>query len=79
MKPDDWWERNEREHEQFLQRHSKAEDEMRELRGLVMRLGRLSEAADQRWHDLNDRWRDTNERLNTLIVLFERHLSNGHA
>jgi|RhiMetdeSRZDD1v2_1073273.scaffolds.fasta_scaffold2225880_1 predicted nucleic acid-binding Zn-ribbon protein len=86
MKPDDWWERNEREHKQFLERHRKAEQEMaalrrdhvesrsemRELRALVFRLGRLSEAADQRWRDLR-------ERLNALIVAFERHVSDGHA
>jgi chromosome segregation ATPase len=86
MKPDDWWERNEREHKQFLERHRKAQQqldridrdiaesrgEMRELRFLVMRLGRLSEAADQRWRDLR-------ERINALIVAFERHVSDGHA
>jgi hypothetical protein len=43
---------------------------MAELRGLVLRLARISEAQDQRWRDLS-------ERLNALILLFEKHLSNG--
>ena len=37
---------------------------------LGLRMTRLSEAQDQRWRDLN-------ERLNALILLFEKHLSNG--
>jgi len=61
-------------HSEHLDKHAKliAENsgQMAELRGLVLRLARLSEAQDQRWRDLN-------ERLNALILLFEKHLSNG--
>ena len=61
-------------HSEQLDKHAKliAENsgQMAELRGLVLRLARLSEAQDQRWRDLN-------ERLNALILLFEKHLSNG--
>ncbi|PYV16923.1 MAG: hypothetical protein DMG07_06835 [Acidobacteria bacterium] len=61
-------------HSEQLDKHAKLSAEnsgqMAELRGLVLRLARLSEAQDQRWRDLN-------ERLNALILLFEKHLSNG--